>query len=81
MDIDDGQYPPPQRKPRAWNEKLNGYGCSISRPCATWLGALNPTVDLVRRALTNPSAFIAIECHDGGAVMVWPIDFKAFARE
>jgi len=81
MDIDQGQYPPPQRQPRpVWNAKRDGYGCSISRKCATWLGAKDPTVPLVHRALTNPSAFIAVQCRDGGAVMVWPIDFKAFSR-
>ena len=86
VNIDQGQYPPPQRQPRPsprhiWNATRDGYGCSISRACAAWLGALDPTVDLVRRALTNPSAFIAVQCNDGKAVMIWPIDFKAFAKE
>jgi hypothetical protein len=85
VNIDTGQYPPPRREPRParrlpWEAKRDGYGCSISRRCATWLGALDPTVNLVHRALSNPSAFIAIQCHDGAAVMIWPIDFGAFDR-
>ncbi len=81
MAFDEGQYPPPaNRPPPKWDAQRNGYGCSIPRGCATWLGARRPTLELAHRAMVNPSAFIAVQCHDSDCVLIWPIDFKAFNR-
>lgn len=81
MDIDEGQYPPPARRPAkpAWDERRDGYHCGMSGGCAAWLGAKSPDLSLQNRVGANPSAFIRILLPDG-APLVWPIDPKAFVK-